>query len=111
MHSFWASFFGRMRRYFSWMVQWTAIILCIDILNIRNFMSQRICWAPPPPSRPPDSTSPGFFLWGYLKDAVYTTNWTVLRSHPRSKFCGCSSVAQRCQLCHEANDGHFEHLH
>jgi hypothetical protein len=23
----------------------------------------------------------------------------------------CESVAHRCQLCHEASGGHFEHLH
>jgi len=48
-----------------------------------------------PDLTPPDS----FFLWGYLKDAVYSTkpapsrNWTALHSGHSSKFHGRLSVS------------------
>jgi hypothetical protein len=38
-------------------------------------------------------------------------NGTVLCSHRNSNFGGLFSVTHHGQLCHEADGGHFEHLH
>jgi hypothetical protein len=75
------------------------------------------------PPRSPRLNPPDFFLWGYLKDAVYSTKPATLRELQQEieRSCpailaanlvaACEPVAHRCQLCHEADGGHFEHLY
>jgi hypothetical protein len=86
-------------------------------------MTQRICSVPPLPPRSPYSTPTDFVLSSYLKDAVYNTKPETLQELRQeiqlsgtaipeaSLVVTCQSVADRCQLCHEVNGGHFEHLH
>ncbi|KDR21863.1 hypothetical protein L798_03200, partial [Zootermopsis nevadensis] len=66
--------------------------------------------------------NPPFFLWGYLKDAAYSTEPATLQELQQEIERCCTAVpaatlvatsqlvAHRCQLCHESNRGHFEHL-
>jgi hypothetical protein len=75
------------------------------------------------PLRSPDLTPHDFFLWSYLKDAVFRIKPATLRELRQEieRSCAavlaanfvaaCKSVAHRCQLCHEVNGGHLEHVH
>ena len=74
------------------------------------------------PSRSPDLTPPDFFLWGVLKDLVYSLKPKTipeLKQAISSKFsvinvemCQkvCRSVAGRVQHCIEHKGEHFEHV-
>ncbi|KAJ4441785.1 hypothetical protein ANN_11643 [Periplaneta americana] len=44
---------------------------------IASFFDDRIISRNLWPPRSPDLTTPDFFLWGYLKDRVYATHWTI----------------------------------
>jgi hypothetical protein len=74
------------------------------------------------PSCSPDLTPLGFYLWGYLKDSVYSTKQAMLQElrHEIEQSCAaipagtlvnvCHSTVCRCQQCLEVNGGHFEYL-
>lgn len=74
------------------------------------------------PARSPDLTSPDFYLWGFLKDAVYrerpTTKANMIQkiqvaceSIPRATLLGTvSNFHRRLQLCLQENGATFEHL-
>lgn len=74
------------------------------------------------PPRSPDLTSPDFFLWGYLKDAVYrqapTTQENMrvrirdaCRAIPRDVLLRTvDGFERRVQACLNMNGGIFEHL-
>ena len=63
------------------------------------------------PPRSPDLTPCDFFLWGYLKDQVYSTRFQTLDelkvrireacATVTPEICGrvCDSVSERCQDC------------
>jgi transposase len=72
------------------------------------------------PARSPDLTPPDFFLWGLLKDKVYSRN---PRTIPQLKIAiteeihsievelcekVCRSVRNRMRLCVDKDGGHFE---
>lgn len=72
------------------------------------------------PAQSPDLTSADFFLWGVVKDRVYSNKPQNLQelkdavidqmqNLPR-KFCqsACQSVRERLQLCRDLNGGHIE---
>jgi hypothetical protein len=75
------------------------------------------------PLRSLNLTPPNFSLWGYLKDAVYSTKPSTLQELWKEIERSCAavpaatlvatwqSVVHCCQLCHAANGGHFEHMH
>lgn len=74
------------------------------------------------PARSPDLTSPDFFLWGLVKDIVYSTPPTTsedmqvrieraFRSISRNMLSRIQhSFQKRVRLCIENNGQHFEHL-
>lgn len=73
------------------------------------------------PPRSPDITPLDFFLWGFLKDQVYSkenNNMEELRRNTASAFekikpvhviNALRAIEKRCQLCIQNNGGHFEH--
>ncbi|KAJ4448780.1 hypothetical protein ANN_00171 [Periplaneta americana] len=74
------------------------------------------------PPRSPDLTTPGFFLWGYLKDRVYTTRPQALDDlkhnitqeiqaiDNRVLQRVASNMKRRVELCLMQDGGHFQHL-
>ena len=74
------------------------------------------------PPRSPDLTPIDFYLWGVLKDIVYTMKLETLqelrgeiqnacRNIPVETIQNvCNSVVRRYQKCIDARGGHFEHL-
>ena len=72
------------------------------------------------PPRSPDMTPPDFFLWGYVKNVVYSQKPQTLEELKQSiSQCfnqiptdmlarACQSVPNRCQLCVENKGGQFE---
>lgn len=80
-----------------------------------------IAWPP----RSPDCTPIDFFLWGYLKQLVYSTpirtleelrdrihhSFRVVRETPGILERVRQSMIRRCQACIAADGGHFEHMH
>ncbi|KYN18416.1 hypothetical protein ALC57_09291 [Trachymyrmex cornetzi] len=74
------------------------------------------------PPRSPDLNPLDFFLWGYVKDAVYsetpTTRWNMMERIKRAYeaitplMLGNVQRNFRCRLllCLENNGAHFEHL-
>ena len=74
------------------------------------------------PPRSPDLTSPGFFLWIYLKDTVYRSNprdleqWmmNITRAIEEVNEGTLRKVARnmvkRVDKCIEMNGHHFQHL-
>lgn len=74
------------------------------------------------PPRSPDLTPADFFLWGHLKNEVYSQpshNLEELKLRIEHKFAelnidfvkdACSSVAKRCKTCIEAKGEQFEYL-
>jgi len=76
------------------------------------------------PSRSPDLTPCDYFLWGYLKNKVYTTpphnlenlrdrirrEVDVLRNNPDIIRRGVDDMRRRCELCLVRGGGHVESL-
>jgi hypothetical protein len=78
------------------------------------------------PPRSPDLCPPDFFLWGYLKDTVYsnpphthTHTLQELQANIQRTVDGISTgtlknvfanMIRRVHLCEERNGGHFQHL-
>lgn len=74
------------------------------------------------PPRSPDITPLDFFVWGYIKEIVYSTPVTTREelierienaAHtitPEHLANVRQSVIRRCQLCIDQNGGHFEQL-
>ena len=75
------------------------------------------------PPRSPDLTPCDFFLWGYLKDKVYTSvprnlqdlrariiqhEVEVLRNDPAMVRRAVADMRRRCGLCVERGGGHVE---
>jgi len=74
------------------------------------------------PPRSPDLTSPDFYLWGYLKNAVFQQQPTT-RADMRDRIRqACEAIPRatllrtvqnfyrRVNLCQQAAGGNFEHL-
>jgi hypothetical protein len=74
------------------------------------------------PPRSPDLSPPDFFLWGHLKDTVYSNHphtlqelqANILRTVDRISTGTLQNVfanmIRRVHLCEERNGGHFQHL-
>lgn len=75
------------------------------------------------PPRSPDLNPLDYFLWGYLKDKVYTAVpintveeltarilAAVRTITPEMLQGAVSGLVRRAQLCIEADGGHFENL-
>jgi hypothetical protein len=74
------------------------------------------------PSRYPDLSPPDFFLWGHLKDTVYSNHphtlqelqaniqLTVDRISTNTLQNVFPNMIRRAHLCEERNGGHFQHL-
>lgn len=64
------------------------------------------------PPRSPDLTPLDFFLWGYLKNNVYSEQSTSLNDLKERITKACktvtSSILERYEKCTENNGGHFE---
>lgn len=99
--------------------------------EVREHLSQRFPnrWigrgGPVPwPARSPDLTPMDFYLWGHMKDAVYSTPVEseealvgrivaaagVITDDPTVFANVRRSLENRVQLCMRQNGGHFEHL-
>ncbi|CAK1587056.1 unnamed protein product [Parnassius mnemosyne] len=79
------------------------------------------------PARSPDLTPLDFFLWGYIKNEVYSTEVTtvedlkirIMRAFDKIKNFAANgalfrkvrnNIMRRCQLCIRVHGGHFENL-
>lgn len=74
------------------------------------------------PARSPDLTPLDFFLWGYLKDKVYSTVYETIEDleeavrgeaaalTPRHIRTAIDSVSNRCHSCLQNNGRQFEYL-
>jgi hypothetical protein len=74
------------------------------------------------PPRSPDLSPPDFFLWGHLKDTVYSHHphtlqgfqaniqRTVDRISTGTLQNVVANMIRRVRLCEEHNGGHFQHL-
>jgi len=76
------------------------------------------------PPRSPDLTVLDFFIWGFLKDKVYSTPvhtelelvgrieaaCEILRNNPHQISAAVNSTRRRCQICIESDGFHFEQL-
>jgi hypothetical protein len=72
------------------------------------------------PPRSPDLSLGGFFLWGHLKDTVYSNHphtlqelqanvrRTLDRISTRTMQNVFANIIRRAHLCEERNDGHFQ---
>lgn len=74
------------------------------------------------PPRSPDLTIPDFWLWGHMKECIYSKNPQTMDQLKREienyfanlniqflKSCYCSFL-HRCQVCADNDGGHFQHL-
>jgi hypothetical protein len=74
------------------------------------------------PPRSPDLSPPDFFLWGHLKDTVYSNHphalqelqaniqRTVDRISTGTLQNVFANMIRRVHLCEERDGGHFQHL-
>ncbi|XP_076316060.1 uncharacterized protein LOC143228684 isoform X1 [Tachypleus tridentatus] len=74
------------------------------------------------PARSPDLTPMDFFLWGFLKDKVYSTKRATIDElrvaieeqcaliPDEMVFDVCTSISSRYEMCLEQNGFQFEHL-
>lgn len=116
--------YTRMRMYFQ--QDGAPPHFAIDVRNYLNEMyPQRwigrggpIRW----PARSPDLTAPDFYLWGFLKNAVYRERPTTKADMIERIRIACNSITRdtllrtvthfqrRIQLCQQVNGETFEHL-
>jgi len=96
---------------------------------VRNYLNNRyngrwigrmgaVAWPP----RSPDLTSPDFFLWGMLKNIVYSEKPTTKENMKERIRTACAAISQeillrtvtsfrrRIDLCIQENGRNFEHL-
>jgi hypothetical protein len=74
------------------------------------------------PPRSPDLSPPDFFLWGNLKDTVYSNHPNTLKELQAHIQCTVdrmstgtlqnvfANMIRRVRLCEGRNGGHFQHL-
>ena len=74
------------------------------------------------PPRAPDLTIPDFWLWGHMKECIYSKNPQTMDQLKREienyfanlniqflKSCYCSFL-HHCLVCADNDGGHFQHL-
>jgi hypothetical protein len=74
------------------------------------------------PPRRPDLTPPDYFLWGYLKQVVYSNRPRTIEDLKQNTEVAISNISQetlkkvvrnmvtRVNTCYAENGGHFQHL-
>jgi hypothetical protein len=89
---------------------------------LKQFFDDRIISKNLWPPRSPDLTTPDFFLWCYLKEAVYKNNLRTLVDLKRNIEGAVKKITagtllyvsrnmcQRVNLCLQENGGHFQYL-
>jgi hypothetical protein len=100
----------------------TAHTSRISLNHVSNYFGERVISKGLWPARSPDLTPPDFFLWGHLKDRVFSNNPCTIqdlkenivaevgRISPDILNLVCRSVADRAKLCILSNGLHFQHL-
>jgi hypothetical protein len=88
----------------------------------RNWEREKDALLPMVPPRSPDLTPTDYFLWGYLKQLVYSNCPQTIEDLKQNIEVAISSVSQiylkkvvrnmgtRLNTCYAENGGHFQHL-
>jgi hypothetical protein len=90
--------------------------------EIKSYFGDRLILKNPWPPRSPDLIPPAFFLWGLLKDCVYSNKprtIDVLKDAIRREVAAITEVKlpdvftnfqTRIQKCLDAGRGYFQHM-
>jgi hypothetical protein len=89
---------------------------------LKQFFDDRIISQKIWPPRSPDPTPPDYFLWGYLKQAVYSNRPQTIEDLKQNTQVAISNIFQetlkkvvrnmvtRVNTCYTEKGGHFQHL-
>jgi hypothetical protein len=89
---------------------------------LKQFFDVRIISKNLWPPRSPDLTHPDYFLWGYLKQVVYSNRPQTIEELKQNIEVAISNISQETlknvvrnivtcvNTCYAENGGHFQHL-
>jgi hypothetical protein len=89
---------------------------------LKQFFDNRVTSKNLWPPRSPDLTPPDYFLWGYLKQVVYSNRPQTIKDLKQNTEVVISNISQetlkkvvrnvvtRVNTCYAENGGHFQHL-
>jgi hypothetical protein len=89
---------------------------------LKQFFDDRIISKNLRPPRSPDLTPPDYFLWGYLKQDVYSNRPQTTEDLKQNIEVAISNISQETlkkvvrnmvtlvNICYAENSGHFQHL-
>jgi hypothetical protein len=89
---------------------------------LKQFFNDRIISKNLRPPRSPDLSPPDYFLWGYLKQVVYSYRPQTIEDLKQNTEVAISNISKetlkkvvrnmvtRVNTCYAENDGHFQHL-
>jgi hypothetical protein len=110
--------------YFCWLQQDGATSHTANSTTemLKQFFDDRIISKNLWPLRSPDLTPPDYFLWGYLKQAVYSNRPQTIENLKQNIEVAISNISQetlkkvmrnmvtRVNTCYAENGGHFQNL-
>jgi hypothetical protein len=94
----------------------------VSMNHLSHYFGERLITKGLWPPRSPDLSPPDYFLWGYLKDKVYSNNPQTIQAlkdnivaevnniSPLLLHKVITSLAQRAEMCFLANGMHFQNL-
>lgn len=100
----------------------TAHTAIVSQRLLKEYFGERVISRGLWPARSPDLSPPDYFLWGFLKDRVYSNaprTLNELRENiidtvtciPAELLCdGVNSIFRRAHMCIQAGGQHFQHL-
>jgi hypothetical protein len=89
---------------------------------LKQFFDDRIISKKLCPQRSPDLTPPDYFLWGYLKQVLYSNRPQTVEDLKQNTEIAISIISKetlqkvvrnmvtRVNTCYAENGGHFQHL-
>jgi hypothetical protein len=89
---------------------------------LKQFSDDRIISKNLSPPRSPDLTPPDYFLWGYLKQVVYSNRPQIIEDLKQNSEGAISNISQetlkklvrnmvtRVNTCYAENGSHLQHL-
>jgi hypothetical protein len=79
---------------------------------LKQFFDDRIISKKLWPPRSPDLTAPDYFLWGYLKQVVYSNRTQTIEGLKQNIEVAISNISQETskKVVRNMVTGHFQHL-
>jgi hypothetical protein len=80
--------------------------------KLKQFFDDRVMSTNLWPPRSPDLTPPDYFLWGYLKQDVYSNRPQTIKDLKQNTEVTISNISKESSAKHgyAENGGHFQHL-